>query len=109
MVASPHLPCGYGLPEGAISDVESRLAATIAKGLEVEQARITPATWFREDLEADSLEVVDLTMLVEEEFDIEAESMFISINAHREVLLHLIGNIGRVTPGISSLRRHIRR
>ena len=42
----------------------------LAHQLEVEPARITPETDIFEDLGADSLDVVELVMSIEEEYDI---------------------------------------
>lgn len=54
-----------------MSEVEEKVADIIVGILETERDVIKPAARFQEDLEADSLEVVDLIMSVEEAFDIE--------------------------------------
>ena len=53
-----------------MSDLEEQLASILVTQFEVEAGSITPATRFQEDLKADSLEVVELIMTVEETFDI---------------------------------------
>jgi acyl carrier protein len=53
-----------------MSDLEEQLASILVTQFEVEAGSITPATRFQEDLKADSLEVVELIMTVEEIFDI---------------------------------------
>lgn len=54
-----------------MSDVEDRLTDIIVSILEVEPDNIKPSSRFQEDLDADSLEVLDLIMTVEDTFDIE--------------------------------------
>lgn len=51
--------------------VEERAKKIIVEQLGVEESQITPAASFAEDLGADSLDVVELVMALEEEFDIE--------------------------------------
>ncbi len=46
-----------------------RLVGIIVDLLGVEPERVTPDARFREDLEADSLDLVELIMALEEEFD----------------------------------------
>ena len=50
---------------------ESRVKEIIAKELEVEAKQLTPEARFIEDLGADSLDIVELVMELEEEFSIE--------------------------------------
>lgn len=51
--------------------IEERLNTIIHEHLGVAEDRILPASRFEEDLDADSLDVVELIMAIEEEFDIE--------------------------------------
>ena len=51
-----------------MSDTEARVIAIIADLLGVEEAKIKPEASFRDDLEADSLDLVELIMAFEEEF-----------------------------------------
>jgi acyl carrier protein len=48
---------------------ESRVVNIIVDLLGVEEADVTPEASFRKDLEADSLDLVELIMAFEEEFD----------------------------------------
>lgn len=48
-----------------------KVAAILAKQLEVEASEITADTDIVDDLGADSLDIVDLVMNMEEEFDLE--------------------------------------
>jgi acyl carrier protein len=64
----------------AACDVRPRLVAIVADHLAVDPKEVTDAARFIDDLGADSLDLLDLTMAVEEEFGIEipddeAESM----------------------------------
>jgi acyl carrier protein len=53
-----------------MSDIEQRLNRVLVTQFAVDETSITPATRFQEDLKADSLEVVELIMTVEEIIDI---------------------------------------
>lgn len=48
-----------------------RVKKVVAEQLQVDPEQITPEASFIEDLGADSLDVVELVMALEEEFDIE--------------------------------------
>ncbi len=52
-----------------MSDTETRVRGIIVDLLGVEEDRVVPAARFREDLEADSLDLVELIMAFEEEFE----------------------------------------
>jgi acyl carrier protein len=54
-----------------VAEVPVKIRRVIEKRLEVAEARVTRGASFRDDLGADSLALVDLTLAVEEEFDIE--------------------------------------
>lgn len=51
-----------------MSDVFTRVQAIIVDQLGVDASEVTPNASFREDLEADSLDLVELIMAFEEEF-----------------------------------------
>lgn len=51
--------------------VFEKIKSILAEQFSVEEDTITPDTNIQEDLGADSLDVVDLIMSIEEEFDIE--------------------------------------
>ena len=52
-----------------MSDTQARVTAIIVDLLGVEEEQVVPEARFREDLEADSLDLVELIMAFEEEFD----------------------------------------
>ena len=51
--------------------VLEKVKAIVSEQFDVEEDSITPDTNLSEDLEADSLDVVDLLMSIEDEFEIE--------------------------------------
>ena len=51
--------------------VLEKVKAIVSEQFDVEEESITPDTNLSEDLEADSLDVVDLLMSIEDEFEIE--------------------------------------
>jgi acyl carrier protein len=53
------------------AEVESRMKALLVSELGLEEAKITSAAHFEEDLEVDSLGVVELLMALEDEFGVE--------------------------------------
>jgi acyl carrier protein len=55
----------------AHADVETKVKAIIAEQLGVAQEQIKDASSFIEDLGADSLDIVELVMAMEEEFEVE--------------------------------------
>ena len=52
-------------------DLESRVSAIIVEHLGVTKEELAPEASFIDDLGADSLDIVELVMAMEEEFDIE--------------------------------------
>ena len=58
--------------------VFERVRKIIAEQLGVEESEITPQTSFVEDLNADSLDLVELIMSIEEEFSKDGQSVEIS-------------------------------
>ncbi|MBO1005249.1 acyl carrier protein [Pseudogracilibacillus auburnensis] len=54
-----------------MSEVFDRVKEIIVEQLDVEESEITMEASFRDDLEADSLDVVELVMELEDEFDLE--------------------------------------
>jgi acyl carrier protein len=53
------------------SDIQSRVTNLIAESLGVNGSEVVPGASFIDDLGADSLDIVELVMAMEEEFDIE--------------------------------------
>jgi acyl carrier protein len=51
--------------------MEERLRKLIAEQLGVDESRVVPTASFADDLEADSLDLVELIMSLEEEFGVE--------------------------------------
>jgi acyl carrier protein len=51
--------------------IKERLIAIIIRELDVEQDKVVPSATFVDDLGSDSLDIVELVMALEEEFDIE--------------------------------------
>lgn len=54
-----------------MADVFDRVKGLIVERLEVEESKVTMEASFKDDLEADSLDVVELVMELEDEFDLE--------------------------------------
>ncbi|HLR71078.1 MAG TPA: acyl carrier protein [Pseudogracilibacillus sp.] len=54
-----------------MSDVFERVKEIIVEQLDVDESDVTMEASFRDDLEADSLDVVELVMELEDEFDLE--------------------------------------
>ena len=54
-----------------MSQVFERVKEIIVEQLDVDEDKVTMEASFREDLEADSLDVVELVMELEDEFDLE--------------------------------------
>ncbi|GGE41930.1 acyl carrier protein [Pullulanibacillus camelliae] len=52
-------------------DILGRVKKIVADRLDVDEADVKPEASFKEDLEADSLDVVELVMELEDEFDLE--------------------------------------
>jgi len=53
------------------ADIFDRVQKVVVEQLDVEPEKVTPEASFANDLAADSLDVVELVMGLEEEFDIE--------------------------------------
>lgn len=54
-----------------MADVFDKVKDIIVDKLEVEESQVTMGASFKDDLEADSLDVVELVMELEDEFDME--------------------------------------
>ncbi|SES74275.1 acyl carrier protein [Oceanobacillus limi] len=54
-----------------MADVFDRVKEIIVDKLDVEESKVTMEASFKDDLEADSLDVVELVMELEDEFDME--------------------------------------
>ena len=56
-----------------MSDNFERYRKLVATELDIEESKITPEAKFVDDLDLDSLDVVELVMSLEEEFDVEID------------------------------------
>lgn len=54
-----------------MATTEEKIRGIICDQLQVDEDEVTPGASLRDDLGADSLDMVELTMVVEEDFDIE--------------------------------------
>ena len=54
-----------------MSDIREKLIDMVSENLEIDKSKITDEALFINDLGADSLDTVELIMMLEEEFDIE--------------------------------------
>ena len=54
-----------------MSNISERVKKIIVEQLGVEETKVVPEASFAEDLGADSLDIVELTMALEEQFDTE--------------------------------------
>ncbi len=54
-----------------MADVFERVKKVIVDRLEVDESKVTMEASFKDDLEADSLDIVELVMELEDEFDME--------------------------------------
>ena len=76
-------------------EVLSRLKEIITERLDVEEDQIVPEATFVEDLGADSLDIVELIMGIEEEFDIEIpDEDAEKLTSVGEGLSYTLGKIG---------------
>lgn len=53
------------------TSVEEKVKAMLEQLLQVDQTEMTPGSSLREDLGADSMDIVEIVMMVEEGFDIQ--------------------------------------
>ena len=77
-----------------IAALEERIRGVVARQLGVERADVVPDASLYEDLGADSLELVELLMALEDEFDIEvpedvAETITTIADVERYLIEHL--------------------
>jgi acyl carrier protein len=77
-----------------VAELEERIRGVVARQLGVERADVVPDASLYEDLGADSLELVELLMVLEDEFDIEvpedvAETITTIADVERYLIEHL--------------------
>ncbi len=76
-----------------MSDIFDRVKEIIVEQLDVEESQVTMEASFRDDLEADSLDVVELVMELEDEFDLEiADEEAESINTVGDAVNYIAEN-----------------
>ena len=76
-------------------EILSRLKEIVIDRLDVEEGQIKNEASFIEDLGADSLDIVELIMGIEEEFDIEIpDEDAEKLTTVREALNYVIGKLG---------------
>ena len=56
-----------------MSDILTRVTSIVTEQLSVEASEVRPESSFQDDLGADSLDLVELIMAMEEEFDIKID------------------------------------
>ncbi len=89
--------CGVGLQGGMrVASVFERVQNVVAEQLGVDAEKVTPEAEFVQDLNADSLDLVELIMSLEEEFgleiyDEEAENISTVSDAVEYILEHQQG------------------
>ena len=70
-----------------MSDLEPRLRTVVATHLDVDPARLLPTARLGEDLCVDSLGAVELTMVLEDEFDIALpDELVVCVRTYGDVL-----------------------
>ena len=77
-----------------VAALEARIRGVVARQLGVELAQVHPDANLQEDLGADSLELVELLMALEDEFDIEvpeevAETITTIADVERYIVEHV--------------------
>ena len=71
-----------------------KLTEIIADQLNVDAADIEPATSFKDDLSADSLDLYEIIMAIEEEYSIEIPSDDLNSIATVEDVMNYLKNLG---------------
>jgi acyl carrier protein len=89
-------PNGFEVPLGADTDVlESQLRRLVAAHLEVDPGRLVPEARLGQDLCIDSLAAVELTMVIEDEFDIALpEEVMADVRTYGDVLARVAERAG---------------
>lgn len=64
----------FSISEGFANMVLEKLKKILSEQFDVDESQIIPETNLYEDLEADSLDLMDLISSIEEEFDIEIDT-----------------------------------
>ena len=73
-----------------MSEIAERVKKIVVEHLGVEKSKVVPDASFIDDLDADSLDTVELVMLLEEEFNIEiADDVAEKITTVGDVIKHI--------------------
>ena len=73
-----------------MNDVEARISQILVRHFGVEEDKITPSANFRSDMSADSLDLLDLTLSVEDAFGIEiAEDVAIELHTVGDLIAYI--------------------
>ena len=78
-----------------MSDITSRVINVVADQLSVDAAEIRPESSFQDDLGADSLDLVELIMAMEEEFDVKIDDDAAQKIKTVQNAVDFIGNISK--------------
>ena len=77
-----------------MSDTLKRLQAIVGEQLAIEPDKVNPNEDFVKELGADSLDVIELVMTIEYEFDIDIEDQYASkISTVQDALNHIEGKL----------------
>jgi acyl carrier protein len=75
-----------------MNDIEARISQILVRHFGVEEDKITPSANFRSDMSADSLDLLDLTLSVEDAFGIEiAEDVAVELHTVGDLIAYIRG------------------
>ena len=79
-----------------MSDIIKRLQAIVGEQLAIEPDKVNPNEDFVKELGADSLDVIELVMTIESEFDIDIEDQYASkISTLQDALNYIEGKLNK--------------
>jgi acyl carrier protein len=79
-----------------MSDIIKRLQAIVGEQLAIEPDKVNPNEDFVKELGADSLDVIELVMTIESEFDIDIEDEYASkISTVQDALNYIEGKLNK--------------
>ena len=71
-----------------------RVRTRVAQQLDINAAQITPKASLKDDLAADSLDVVEIIMALEEEFDIEFDEAASNLTTLEQITVYIENKTG---------------